>query len=148
MISTNTRDVLNQDSLPEFEKAQLGTELYNMGRGQLVAFSKEFSADFATAAAAIFTAPFAMQIVDVIVEARAAATNGTVKIMKATTEICTAIACAADGAVTHMSAGATAATEAQRILAAGDVINAQAASSTAGEAVKELALITVIGVRL
>ena len=147
MISTNTRDILNQDSLPEFEKAQLGTELYNMGAGQMVAYTVRKAADFSTAVA-MFTAPFAMRIVDVIVEAQAAATNGTVKVMKATTEICTAITCAVDGAVTHMSAGATAATTAQRTLAAGDVINIQAASSTGGEAAKEVAQITVIGVRL
>jgi hypothetical protein len=146
MISTNTRDVLNQDSLPEFEKAGLGTELYNMGAGQAVAYTYEPSGAFSAAAQAAMTAPFALRIVDVIVEAFAAMESGTVKVMKATTEICTAIACAADGTVTHMSVGATAATKAQRLLAAGDVINIQAAGGTDATAIR--GRVTIIGVRV
>jgi hypothetical protein len=86
-----------------------------------------------------------MRIVDVIVECQAAEGSGTVKVLKATTEICTAIACATDGVVSHMAAGATAASKAVRTLATGDVINIQAAGGTAAN-IK--AHVTVIGVRV
>jgi hypothetical protein len=130
-LSTTTRDILDKSSLPEFQKAGLGTSLYEAQAGQLYSYSLEKTADFSTASA-LFTAPFAMQIVDVIVEALATSANGTVKVLKATDEIATAIACAVDGAVTHLSAGATAATKSRRALAAGNVVNIQAAGDAAG----------------
>jgi len=66
VISTTTRDILDKSSLPEFQAQQLGTGLYELGTGQLVSFTGARTADFSTAVA-LFTAPFAMRIVDVIV---------------------------------------------------------------------------------
>ena len=143
-LSTTTRDILDKSSLPEFQKAGLGTSLYEAQTGQLVAYTAEYTADFSTAVA-LFTAPFAMRIVDVLAEAHATEGSGTVKVMKATTEICTAVVCAADGVVSHMVAGATNATRAQRLLAAGDVINVQAAGGTAANIKGR---VTVLAVRV
>lgn len=89
------------------------------------------AAAFSAAAALVFTAPYAMRIDDVIVNAQATEGSGTVKVLKDTDEICTAIACAADGAVTHMSAGAVVANKARLVLAAGDTVSVQAAGGTA-----------------
>jgi hypothetical protein len=143
-MSTTTRDILDDSSLPEFQKAQLGTTLYEAQTGQLVAYTAEYTASFATATA-LFTAPFAMRIVDVIAEAHATETNGTAKILKGTDEICTAVVCAADGVVSHMAAGASNATRARRLLAAGDVINVQAGGNTAANT---RGRVTVLAVRV
>jgi hypothetical protein len=76
-----------------------------------VVLSYEIAAD-ATGAPVAFIAPCNMYVVDIIVEARATSGGATVSILNAgtagsgTDAMCTAIACAADGAVTHMSAGA------------------------------------------
>ena len=137
------KDTLNR-VFPDFQKIGVGTKLDEIQAGQIVAYTAEKAASFSTAVA-LFTAPFAMQIVDVIVEALATVGSGTVKVMKATTEICTAIACAADGAVTHVSAGATVALKAHRTLAVGDVVNIQAAGGTAANI---RGRVTVVGVRL
>ena len=143
-ISTTTRDILDASSLPEFQQVQLGTTLYEAQTGQLVAYTAEYTASFATSTA-LFTAPFAMRIVDVIAEAHATETNGTAKILKGTDEICTAVVCAADGVVSHMAAGASNATRARRLLAAGDVINVQAGGTTAANT---RGRVTVLAVRV
>jgi hypothetical protein len=76
-----------------------------------VVFSYEIAAD-ATGAPIAFVAPCDMYVLDVIVEARATSGAATVSILNAgtagsgTDAMCAAIACAADGAVTHMSATA------------------------------------------
>lgn len=143
-LTTTTRDILDNSSLPEFQNAQLGTSLYEQGTGQLVAYTVEKTADFSTASA-MFVAPFAMRIVDVMAECQAAEASGTVKVLKGTDEICTAIVCAVDGVVSHMVAGATGATKARRLLAAGDTINIQAAGGTAADI---RARVTVLAVRV
>jgi hypothetical protein len=145
VFSTTARDILDKSSLPEFQAQQLGTALYEQGTGQLVAFTRDNTAAFNAAAVPVFTAPFAMQIVNVIVEAHATEGSGTVKVMKAADDICTAIACAADGVVSQMSAGASNATKARRTLAAGDIVNIQAAGGTAANI---RGRVTVVGVRL
>jgi len=119
-------------SNPELERVSAFQKINERQTGGVVAFTLDKSeAAFSAAAAPVFTAPYAMRIIDVIVTGCAAMVDGTVKIMKGTNEICTPIACAADGAVTHMSAGALVANNARMVLAAGDVINAQAAGGTA-----------------
>jgi hypothetical protein len=112
----------------------------------VIAFSLDKSAtSFSAAAVALAVAPYAMNIDDVIVRCTGASTNGTVKVMKDTTEICTAIVCAADGVIAHASAGATAAKKALWVLAAGDTINIQAAGDTA---TSTYAVVTLIGHRV
>ena len=119
-------------SNPELERVSAFQKINERQTGGVVAFTLDKSAAaFNAAAAAVFTAPYAMRIIDVIVTGCAAVEGGTAKIMKGTNEICTAIACAADGAVTHISAGVAVANKAHMVLAAGDVINAQAAGGSA-----------------
>ena len=116
-------------SNPELERVSAFQKINERQTGGVVAFTLDKSAAaFSEEAVEVFTAPYAMRIIDVIVTACVTEGSGTAKIMKGTDEICTAIACAADGTVTHMSAGAN---KARMVLAAGDVIKAQAAGGTA-----------------
>lgn len=96
-----------------------------------VIISYTISAD-ATAAPTAFRAPCDLYVVDVIVEARATSSAATVSILNAgaagsgTDAMCTAIACAADGAVTHMSAGAD---DTKLILPKGTYVKVDASAS-------------------
>lgn len=89
------------------------------------------SAD-ATGAPTAFRAPCDLYIADIIVEARATSGAATVNILNAgaagsgTDAVCTAIACAADGAVTHMSAGAD---DSKLILPKGTYVKIDASAS-------------------
>ena len=115
-------------SNPELERVSAFQKINERQTGGVVAFTLDKSAAaFNAAKVPVFTAPFAMRIIDAIVTGCADVVGGTAKIMKGADEICTEIACATDGAVTHMSAGAN---KARMVLAAGDVINAQAAGTT------------------
>jgi len=129
-LSTRTRDILDKSSLPEFQESGLGTTLYEASQYAPVIFTKAITSSAATAVLA-FVAPFAMRVIDVIVQAQVTETNGTLQPLKAATGMCTAIACETDGAVVHMSAGATTATAANRLLASGDVVNLIATGTTA-----------------
>lgn len=137
-MTTETRDRLDKMN-PEFERGEVGTTLYETSEYAPVIFRKEITAAANSTALAAFTAPFAMRIVDIIVEATATVSGGTVLPKKGTTAMCTAIACATDKAVTHVSAGAVvAALE----LAAGDVVNLVTANAG------DRGIVTFIAVRL
>lgn len=146
-ISTRTRDILDRSSLPEFQESGLGTSLYEASKYAPVVISYVVDSTHVVAKPA-FVAPFAMRIVDVIVQAQAAATSGALQPLKADAGMCTAIACVTDGVVSHMAEGATAATAANRLLAAGDVVNVIATGSGATEAAKVAAVVTFIGERV
>ena len=119
-------------SNPELERVSAFQKINERQTGGVVAFTLDKSAAaFSEAPVAVFTAPYAMRIIDVIATGCADVVGGTAKIMKGTDEICTAIACAVNGAVTHMSAGALVTNKARMVLAAGDVIKAQADGGTA-----------------
>lgn len=97
----------------------------------------------ATTAAVVFIAPCAMQILDFSVLAQATNGGGTLTPRKGDTDaICTAIACATDGAVARMSAGAVVANVARTILAKGDKIYVVA--NGAGDR----GILTITGIRL
>lgn len=131
---------------PEFERATPFAKMADGFAGNLVSFTLDKSAAaFSAAAAEVFTAPYAMRITDAIALAQADSASGTVKVMKGTDEICTALTCAADGVPSHMVAGAVVANKARLVLAAGDKINVQAAGGTATNI---RAIVTVIGQRL
>lgn len=96
-----------------------------------VIISYAITAD-ATGAPTAFRAPCDMYIVDIIVEARATSSAATVSPINAgaagigTDILCTAIACAADGVVAHMSAGAD---DTKLILNKGDYVKVDASAS-------------------
>lgn len=86
----------------------------------------------ATGAPVAFRAPCDMYVVDIIVEARATSSAATVSPINAgaagsaTDVMCTAIACAADAVVTHMSAGAV---PAKLLLNKGDYVKVDASAT-------------------
>jgi hypothetical protein len=119
-------------SNPEFERATPFAKMADGFTGNVVAYTLDKSAGaFNDAAVEVFTAPYAMRIIDAIALAQADSESGTVKVMKGTDDICTALVCAVNGVPSHMVAGSTAATKARMVLAAGDKINVQAAGGTA-----------------
>jgi len=96
-----------------------------------VVFSYEVAAD-ATGAPVAFVAPCDLYLIDIIVEARATSGGATLSPINAgtagsgTDAMCTAIACAADGAVTHMSAGAD---DTKLLLPKGTVVKVDASAN-------------------
>lgn len=133
-MSETIRATLNKMN-PDCQKTKAGDALAYAP----AIFRKAITAAANSTAVQAFVAPFAMRIVDIIVEGTATVTNGAVTPKKGTTAMCTAIACAADKAVTHMSAGAVvAALE----LAAGDVVNMTTANAG------DRGIVTFLAVRL
>jgi len=130
-------------SNPELERVSAFQKINERQTGSVVAYTLDKSAAaFNAAAVAVFTVPYAMRIIDVIVTACATEENGAVTVYKGTDAIGTAIACAADGAVTHISAGVVVANKARMVLAAGDVVNAKVTAGT--DATKVLGIVTVV----
>ena len=130
-------------SNPELERVSAFQKINERQTGGVVAFTLDKSAAaFSEAAAPVFTAPYAMRIIDVIVTACATEENGAVTVSKGTDAIGDAIACAADGAVTHISVGVVVANKARMVLAAGDVINAKVTAGT--DATKVRGIVTVV----
>lgn len=130
-------------SNPELERVSAFQKINERQTGGVVAFTLDKSdAAFSEDAVAVFTAPYAMRIIDVIVTACADMESGAVTVYKGDNAIGTAIACAADGVVTHISAGVDVANKARMVLAAGDVIKAQATGGTAVADVR--AIVTVV----
>lgn len=130
---------------PDAQAVGLGAKMKDLQDYAPVAINYAVTADAKTGALTAFVAPFAMDIVDIIVQARAAEENATLTLINAgqagsaTDAMCTAIACAADGTVTHMSAGADAT---KLRLAAGDIVKVGASKDTVR------GLVTFIGVRV
>jgi len=94
-------------------------------------FNYAMAAD-STASPIAFVAPENMEIVDIIVQARATSNAAVVSIINAgtagseTDAICTDIACAADGAVTRVSAGMD---DTKSIIPKGTVIKVDASAA-------------------
>jgi hypothetical protein len=134
-------------SNPELERVSAFQKIQEGFGGSVLAFTLDKSAAaFNAAAVPVFTAPFAMRIIDVIVTGQAAQTNGAVTVYKGTDAIGTAIACAADGTVSHLAAGVAVVNKARMVLAAGDVVNAKVTAGT--EADKVRGIVTVVCQRL
>lgn len=146
LLSDNEIERLDKSN-PEFERAtpfeRLNAAVDEITEGVVSAFTLDKSAGaFSAAAVAIFTAPYAMRILDVIVTACADEENGAVTVYKGTDAIGTAIACAADGTVSHLAAGVVVANKARMVLAAGDVVNARVTAGTTATDVR--GIVTVI----
>lgn len=134
-------------SNPELERVSAFQKIQEGMGGNVVAYTLDKSAaPFSAAAALVFTAPYAMRIIDVIVTGQAAQTDGAVTVYKGTDAIGTAIACAVDGTVSHLAAGVAVTNKALMVLAAGDVVNAQVTAGT--EATKVRGIVTVVCQRL
>lgn len=134
-------------SNPELERVSVFQKIQEGFGGSVLAFTLDKSAGpFNAAAVPVFTAPFAMRIIDVIVTGQAAQTDGAVTVSKGTDAIGTAIACAVDGTVSHLAAGVAAANKALMVLAAGDVVKAQVTAGTDATLVR--GIVTVVCQRL
>ena len=141
-ISTRTRDILDRSSLPEFQESGLGTSLYEVSKYAPVVIQYTIGSDHTTAKAA-FAAPFAMVIDRIDHLTIVGETSNTVKVMKGATEMCEALVATTAKAITSMAAGYEIA---HATLAAGDVVNVQAAGGENGAAQK--GIITFYGHRV
>jgi hypothetical protein len=119
MIDTIEEGELNRMS-PDAQSAQLGTELKYESDYGIYALYCSVTAD-ATSEKAI-TIPFACEVLDVIVQCRAANSGGTMTLKKGSTAITDAIICAVDKVITR--AGTI--DDAQSTLAAGDTVTVDA----------------------
>lgn len=119
MINENEAGRLDKSS-PDNQSAALGTELKIQSDNGLCYLECSVTAD-ATGEKAI-TIPFACEILDVIVQARATNGGGTLILKKGATAITNAIACATDKAI----ARAGTIDDAQSTLAAGDTVTVDA----------------------
>ena len=122
MITTTERDILN-NSNPTNQGIKLGTELYNASSYGLYCIYKSIEAD-ATGELAV-TIPFACEVLDVIVQARATVGSGTVTLKAGSTAITDAIVMETDKAITR--AGTI--DDAQSTLAKGATVTVDTANS-------------------
>lgn len=109
-LSNAQADKVNRMN-PVTQEVALGTEIARLGgeiaaettlsAKQLIAIKYALTAD-ATGAGLAITIPYAMEIVDVIVQARATSAVATVKLATGAGDITNLIACAADTTVTRV----------------------------------------------
>jgi len=117
------------DSNPEFERSAAFTNLRaDLNSYTPVYFRYAIAAD-ATTALPAFTAPFAMVIDRIDLLTTVGEASNTIKVLKATTEMCTALVATTAKAITSMAAGVE---TAQTTLALGSVVNVQAAGGSNG----------------
>ena len=99
--------------------------------------------DAATAALPAFTAPFAMVIDRIDLLTTVGEADNTVKVMKGAIEMCAALVAITAKVITSM---ATSVESAVKTLAAGDVVNVQAAGGSNGD--KQRGILTFYGHRV
>ena len=110
-------------SNPEFQRATPFARVQSQEAYGLVVLTKAITAD-ATGEVAV-DIPFAVEVIDVIVQARATVGGGTMTLKKGATAITNAIVCAVDTTITR--AGTI--DDAQSTLAAGDTVTIDAANA-------------------
>lgn len=131
-MSENRRKILN-DFNPTAQQERLGDCVTYAP----VVFSYDQTTAANAAAQTVFTAPFPMRIVDILVQGKNAEA-AVVTLDNVTTPICTAIT-AADGALVHMTAGVV---DAELTLAVGEAVTMQTGHANSR------CRVTVIGVRI
>jgi len=122
MIDSTEAGILNRTS-PDAQKVGLGDEMKYESDYGLYVLTCSITAD-ATGEKAV-TIPFACEVVDVVVQARATSGGGTATLKKGATAITNAIAMATDNAL----ARAASIDDAQSTLAAGDTVTVDAAGA-------------------
>jgi len=144
VFSQDSADRIDREN-PENQRAGLGTEVKFLGdyAPMLIQFAVT---DDATTALAAFTAPCAMRVDFVIANTTVGEASNTWTIAKGTDAMFTALTATSDGLVSYSIGGATAATAANRILAAGDVVKVGAAGGSNGA--NQRGIITFIGHRV
>jgi len=97
MLTETEKNIINNDN-PTNQAVSAGTELYDASANGLYVLPCDIAADASEGKAVDI--PFACQVLFVIVEARAANSDGTATVKKGTTAITDAIDMAVDKAVT------------------------------------------------
>jgi len=141
MLTAAQADKINRQN-PTNEEVQLGTSIKDVQDYAPVIITYAIASDV-TSAKAAFTAPFAMVIDRIDLLTTVGETSNTIKVLKATTDMCTAIVATTAKAITSMAAGVESAV---KTLAAGDVVNVQAAGGSNGA--NQRGIITFIGHRV
>lgn len=136
ILTTAQADKINRIN-PDTQEAGLGSEVKILGDYAPVILTAAVTADATGAGGKAITVPFAMEVLDVIVQCRAANGSGSLTLRKSTTAISDAIACSTDKAI----ARAGSIDDAQSTLAVGDALNVLA--NGAGDR----GLVTIIGKR-
>ena len=135
-MSTTTRDRLNKLN-PDFQRDAVGTTLYEASAYSPVIFTYDQTTAANAAAKTVFTAPFALRVVDIIVEGKASEA-AVVTFDNGTTQMATAIT-AANQAVAHLAAGVV---TAELEFAAGDIMTMQTGAAASR------CRVTVIAIRM
>jgi hypothetical protein len=144
-LSQDSADRIDREN-PENQRAGLGTEVKFLGDYAPILIQFAVTAD-ATTALTAFTAPCAMRVDFVVANTTVGEASNTWTIIKNTSDtMFTALVATSDGLVSYSIAGATAATAANRILAAGDVVKVGAAGGSNGAT--QRGIITFIGHRV
>ena len=100
-------------------------ELDELNQYSPIMFQYSVAAD-ATTAVTAFTAPWPFMVTDITVIAQATSASGTLTPLKGSSALCTAITCAADGALARIAAGILVANIARLTFAKGDLFKIQA----------------------
>ncbi len=116
-LTATQADILDKME-PESQQVALGAQVKELGDNGIFGLVASITTD-ASVTAKTITVPFACEVIDVVVQARATSGGGTATVRKVTTAITNAIAMATDLAITR--AGTI--DDAQSTLAAGDNLN-------------------------
>lgn len=144
VFSQSSADRIDREN-PENQRAGLGTEVKHLGTYSPMIISFEVDED-ATTALPAFTAPCAMRVDFVVANTTVGEASNTWTIAKGTDAMFTALVATSDGLVSYSIGGATAASAANRILAAGDIVKVGAAGGSNGA--NQRGIITFIGHRI
>lgn len=119
MLTTTEKEILNNAG-PTEQQLALGTEIYDASASGFYYLYCNVNVD-ATGELPV-TVPFACEVMDVIVQCRAANAGGTLTLKKGATAITDAIICAVDKVITRVGT----IDDAQSTLAAGDTVTVDA----------------------
>lgn len=138
IISSRQQEVINNDN-PTNQEVALGDKLQAMATYGMACV--RVVVDDTAAAGFNFTMPVAMNIADVVVQAQAAATSGTLQLRRTTTAISDAI----DAAVNHTIDRAATIDDEQAATTAGETLNFISTGSDSTEAGKVRAIVYIYG---
>lgn len=138
IISIRQQEIINNDN-PTFQEVSLGDKLQAMATYGMACV--RVVVDDTAADGFNFTMPVAMNIADVVVQAQAAATLGTLQLRRETTAITDAMTCAVD----HTIDRAASIDDAQATTTAGETLNFISTGSDTTEAGKVRAIVYIYG---
>ena len=141
IITAAQADTINRMN-PDAQNVALGSSIKETQDYAPVIIQYAIDSDHTTAKPA-FTSPFAMVIDRIDLLTTTGEASNTIKVLKATTDICTALVATTAKAITSMAAGVE---TAQVTLASGSVVNVQAAGGSNGA--NQKGIITFYGHRV